>query len=226
MNTIPSVADLKVTKTKIEPLQRFVIYNVPWEQYEALLELWNGRHIRLTYDRGTLELMTTSSEHEMFKKIWARLVETLSFELRMPIASRGEMTFKRQLKERGLEPDECYWFDQEPAIRGKKRVDIDRDPPPQLVLEIEVTESALDKIDIYASLGFPEVWRFDGESIHIHRLRDEGKYLEAETGGCFPTLPTDELTRWLFRGLEMEENSLIREYIDWIREGMPRGLPL
>src|SRR5262249_43676444 len=147
MATVQAASEPKPKVLKIEPLQRFVIENVPWHEYEALVKLWDGRHIRATYDRGTLELMTTSSRHEKFKCIWARLVETLSLELGKEIASFGEMTFKRQLTERGLDPDACYWIASEPTVRGKLDLDIERDPLPDLVLEIEVRVSALDKMD-------------------------------------------------------------------------------
>jgi len=204
-------------------LQRFVIHDVPWEEYSALLRLWDGRHIRATYDRGTLELMTTACEHEFFKSLWGYLVRTLSLELGIDMASRGQMTFKRELKERGLEPDECYWIEHELLMRSKTEYDIDKDPVPDLVLEIEVSVSALDKMDIYANLGFPEVWRFDGETIHVHQLQADGRYAIVESSRSFPDLPITDLARWLLKGREMSENALIRAFSVWVCAGMPVG---
>src|SRR4051794_17964511 len=120
MATAPAIPSATAPAVVIEPLQRFVIYNVPWAEYEALCKLWDGRHFRMTYDRGTLELMTTSYLHEKLKCLWGRLVEMLSLELDVNIGSGGGMTFKRQLKERGLEPDECYWTLSVANRRGRR----------------------------------------------------------------------------------------------------------
>jgi Uma2 family endonuclease len=108
MATASALSEVDASALPIEPAQHFVIYNVSWDEYEALLKLWEGRSIHLTYDRGTLELMTKSYRHENIKGFLGRLIETLTLELGMEVAPGGEMTFKRQLKERGLEPDNCF----------------------------------------------------------------------------------------------------------------------
>ncbi len=109
--------------------------------------------------------MVVSYEHDRYKHILGRLIETLCFELDVEVCGGGSPTFKKQLKERGLEPDECYWITSELAMRGKLDFDIDVDPLPDLALEVEVSRSALDKLGIYAALGFPEIWRFDGTGL-------------------------------------------------------------
>ncbi|MDB5352929.1 MAG: hypothetical protein JWN86_4176 [Planctomycetota bacterium] len=155
-----------------EPESRIVLPNVSWNECESLVKLWEGRHIRLTYDRGQLELLTTSCEHERFKTISGTILTFLAFALDRGMISAGEMTFRKRFRERGLEPDDCDWISNHRRMLGKRDYEHDVDPPPDLVLDIELTSGALNKMSIYAGLGFPEVWRFDGETLRIHRIGD------------------------------------------------------
>ena len=122
----------------------------------------DGRHVRLTYDRGELELMTVSHRHENHKHLLGVLLMVVAEELGIENHAAGSMTFKREDLDRGLEPDECYWIEHEPQMRSKEDYDQQNDPPPDLVLEVEVSCSVLDRLGIYAALKVPEVWRWDG----------------------------------------------------------------
>jgi Uma2 family endonuclease len=130
--------------------------------------------LRITYDRGALEIMTLSPEHERLKHLLGYFILILVEELGWNMAGFGSMTFKRKRHQRGLEPDECYWIENELAVRGKDRIDLRRDPPPDLVIEIDWTHSSLDRLAIFAILGVPEVWRFDGKDVtfHVRRLEE------------------------------------------------------
>src|SRR5437588_11765498 len=150
--------------------QRLVLGDVSWRSYERLLRVFDDRHLRITYDRGALEIMTLSPEHERFKCLLSYLVLVLVEELGWNMASFGSMTFKRKKRGRGLEPDECYWIQNEPLVRGKDKIDLRRDPPPDLVIEIDWTHSSLNRLGIFAALGVPEIWRYDGTVLHIHLL--------------------------------------------------------
>src|ERR1700722_8059939 len=153
------------------PEQRFILYGVPWRTYERLLRAFADRPgVRLTYDRGTLELMTLSHEHENRGHLLGRLVVTLTVELGLPLKGGGSTTFRRRRRQRGLEPDECYWIGSEALVRGKEKINQRRDPPPDLALEIDVTHSSLNRLAIYAALNIPEVWRFEGLSLACYLL--------------------------------------------------------
>lgn len=213
LSTVPS----SPPHAGIAASRQFVIEDVSWGEYDALCKLWDGRKLRMSYDGRQLELMTTSNEHEWIKTHLGRLIETMSLEL--DIAS--SMTFKNERKGRGLEPDECYWIANEPRMRCRGHFDITTDPPPDLVIEIEVANAALPKMEIYAKLGFPEVWRFDGARLFVHRLQDEGVYAICPTSPSFPTVPVEELARWVRLRREMSENTWMRRFSAWIRDGMP-----
>src|SRR4051812_43516727 len=127
------------------PGQQLVLEGVPWRTYTQLLRLFDDRHLRLTYDQGTLEIMSPLPIHELYKKLIDRLVSTLVEELDWNMASYGSTTFKSRKRERGLEPDECYWIQNESTVRGQDILDLSKVPPPDLAIEIDITNSSLDR---------------------------------------------------------------------------------
>src|SRR5438093_4119033 len=128
---------MATVKTKSSE-QRFVLYGVSWQEYVRMLRAFSERHgVRLTYDRGTLEFMTLSLEHERWGRFFNLLILALTMELGLPLQGGGSTTFRRRRKERGLEPDECYWSASEPLMRGKTKIDLRHDPPPDVAVEID-----------------------------------------------------------------------------------------
>lgn len=198
--------------------QRLVLYNVDWATYQRLLHDLDGRHLRLNYDRGRLEIMTTSSRHERWKKLLARFFEVLTEELNVPILGLGSFTFQREDLDRGLEPDECWYIAHEPDVRDREQIDLDVDPPPDLVVEIEVSRSVINRLGILGALGVPEIWRFDGQILTVMRLTEDGRYEACEQSPTFPQLPLSGLLEHLLRRGQIDETSLIREFRAWVRE--------
>jgi Uma2 family endonuclease len=205
--------------------QQFVLYDVGWSRYTRLLKDLDDRHVRLTYDQGTLELMTLSHKHEVCNHLLGRFFETLTEELNVVIKGGGSTTFRRRDRRRGLEPDLCYWIANEPRVRGKDVIDLRRDPPPDLAIEIEITRSALDRMGIYAALGVPEVWRFDGRVLQAFRLGPEGKYVACERSPMFPFLPLDKIGAFVQRREEVDETTLVRSFRAWVREQVAQSWP-
>jgi Uma2 family endonuclease len=201
----------------------FVLDGVSWKSYERISRSFDERKVRINYDRGRLELMTLSPEHERFKKLLGLLVEILLLELGWEWASYGSMTFKRPNQDRGLEPDDCFWIQSERLVRGKDRIDLRKDPPPDLVLEIEVSHGAVNRLAIFGVLGVPEVWRFNGKSIRVHLLGANGSYTESPTSRVFPFLPLAQLVRFLNRRKTAGTNSVVREFQKWVREQIARN---
>ena len=138
-------------------------------------------------------------------------------EFDIPMHSGGSTTLKDELIEKGLESDKCFWIQNERRMRGKKTFAIRRDPPPDLALEIEVTRSALDRMGIYAALRIPEVWRSDGQVLHVHHLSANGKYREKPQSLAFPFLPIKKLVEFLKRAESVDETTLMRSFRDWVR---------
>jgi Uma2 family endonuclease len=145
------------------------------------------------------------------------MVETMTEELGIPIRSGGSTTLRNQLKDRGLEPDECYYVANERAVRGRKRIDLSVDPPPDLAIEVDISSSSLDQLAIYASLGVPEVWLYDGAVLEVHQLLSDGNYAKQTRSPAFPFLPLDEVERFLARRNETDETTWIRSFRAWVK---------
>lgn len=212
---------------QVQPRNRLVLFNVPWRTYERLLRMFSETQVRITYDRGTLEIMTLTYGHESYSYLLGRFVDTLTEELSLPIAGGGSTTFKRRRKKRGLEPDECYWIANESLVRGKVRINLAKDPPPDLALEIDVTRSSLDRMAIYAALRIPEIWRYDGTTLSFHALGAEGNYAEVTHSLSFPKVtPADLLVFIALRG-QTDDNGVIRQFRAWVRQrhGLTAGNP-
>ena len=203
--------------------QRLVLFDVSWEFYEAFGKEFEDRHVRLTYDDGTLEIMTTSSTHEIYKRAIARLVSALTEELNVPILSAGSTTFKKKSVQKGFEPDECWYIANEAVMRGKLDIDVETDLPPDLTLEIDLSVNSMSRFGIYAGIGVPEVWRFDGKTLKIYHLQENGGYVERPASLNLPYLEPGAITRFLERYPSTDETSWIREFREWVRaELMPR----
>ncbi len=198
--------------------QRFVFLDADWRLYEAISNGLGHRHIRCTYDRGRLEIMTVSLNHERASKLLGRLVEMLTLELRLPLLSGGSTTFRREDLDRGLEPDQCYFIKSAHLLRGKKEIDLTIDPPPDLAIEIDISRSSLNRLGIYAALGLPEAWVYDGETLTILLLDSPGQYQRRETSSLFPFLPIKEVASFLNRRAEFDENELVLVFQTWVRD--------
>jgi Uma2 family endonuclease len=218
-----ATADLLNEKQPPREPQHLLLRGVDWETYCKLRDALQERHLRLTYDRGNLELMTLSLAHERYGSLLGRMIETLTLELGLPLQSAGSTTLDREDLDRGVEADRCYYLEHEPHVRNKEEIDLTIEPPPDLAVEIDVSRSSLKRLAIYAALRIPEVWRFDQEKLWIYRLGSDGQYTPVECSGHFPFLPISEVTSFLHRRNQMDENSLMRAFRDWVREQIARN---
>jgi Uma2 family endonuclease len=201
------------------PAQRLLLDGVDWRSYERWLRLLDERPgLRVTYDRGTLEIMILTYGHEGWGRLLGRMVVVLTEELGLPIAGGGSTTFRRRAKRRGLEPDECFWIAHEAQVRGKERIDLRTDPPPDLAIEVEVTRSALNRLAIYAALRIPEVWRFRDRGLAFHILGNDGQYSESKHSLAFPLVAAADLHAFLALRGQADENTIIRQFRAWVRQ--------
>lgn len=174
------------------PEQRIVLYDVPWWQYLAMRDTLAG--VRMAYREGTLELMKPSPRHEDVKTLIARLIEGWALMQRVDLRGYGGATFRRDARLRGIEPDECYKL-------GK----LDEDGVPDIAIDVQLTPSLIDKLDIYASLGVREVWVWTPDApIAVHRLAN-GKYTSATASQVVPQLDLGVLSRFVKPGENQTE---------------------
>ena len=197
---------------------RVVLYNIGWQQFENLLkDLGDKRAARIAYDRGTLEIMTPLPEHEHYKEVISDIVKDLADLLDLDYESLGSTTWKRESRLAGVEPDNCFYFQNEAAIRGKLQFDLNQDPPPDLVLEIDLTSKSLNRFPIYARLGVPEIWCYDSGELKIYQLQN-GEYQEAQTSLVFPNLAVQEIPRLIEQNRSLGRRAIRQAVRAWARK--------
>ena len=197
--------------------QHLVLEDVSWELYEMLLRNIGNRPLRITFDDGLLEVMSPSLEHERTKGIIDRMIAMLAFETHRPMLSLGSSTFRRRDISKGLDPDECYYFRNEAKMRGRKLLNLNRDPPPELVVDADIISRCVPREPIYAALGVPEIWRFDGLKLQCLHLVN-GEYCERKRSLVFPFLQPAQLRRFVDELMQKDDTSILREFIAWVRK--------
>ena len=198
-------------------LDSIKLSDIRWETYEHLLkDISQQRRLRLTYYQGELEIMVPSPEHEFYQEVIGRFVETLAEELQVSLYPLGSTTFQ-QAENAGAEPDKCFYIRNIERVRGKKRFNFVEDPPPHLVVEIDITSSSDTRLKIYAQLGVPEVWIYNRESLLIKQLQNQAEYISTNQSWFFPNLPLNEITTFLTLAETMDYLTLVREFRQWIR---------
>lgn len=207
------------------PSERLVILDrVSWETYERLLTEHGERNgTRFTYDGGVLEIMVVSSRHEMPNRTLAALVEVLAEEWSFDIARLGSTTIKREDLQKGFEPDSCFYIQRADEIRGKEDLDFGEDPAPDLTIEVDIPRESLNRFPIFAAVGIPEVWRFDGTRVSFFQL-DSGRYVENEHSLAFPALRCEVATEFLNKSQKLKSTVWLREVRDWARAQKHLGL--
>jgi Uma2 family endonuclease len=198
---------------------RTVLENVRWETFLQLADGRSGSVPRMTYDQGVLELMTPRRQHERIGCLIGRMVEAFSEVRGIEILSCASTTFKRWDLDRAFEPDESYYIAHADEIRPKDEVDLVVDPPPDLVIEVEITKSAIAKLKLFAAMGVPEVWRHDGDRLAMLAIGDGG-YRPIESSIGLPGLTAARIDAFLARRFERGETALITEFRETVAAGL------
>ncbi|OKH27974.1 Uma2 family endonuclease [Chroogloeocystis siderophila] len=200
--------------------QRVVLRNISWQTFTAMLdEMGEERATRLAYSDGMLEIMTPLGEHENTNRFIDDLIRVLADELNLNLKKFGSLTLKRENMKRGAEPDSCYYIQNEPRVRNKRNIDLNIDPPPDLVLEIDITSSSIDKRPIYAALGIPEIWQYDGRSLQILLLSQlDSSYTQTQKSPTFPILDLNLVPQLIAQSLIDGETKTLSLFRMWIRQ--------
>jgi Uma2 family endonuclease len=196
---------------------RILLSGISWATFESLAAESRAHGTRFTYDRGYLEMMSPSREHERLKHLIGRIIEVATEELKIPISGAGSTTLKAQWEDRGLEADESYYIANEAQVRGRDEIDLRVDPPPDLAIEVDISSSSIDQLSIYADLGVPEVWLYDGARLKVHQLQSDGTYAQQTQSRSLPFLPLDQIEGFLARRNETDETTWIRAFRAWVK---------
>ncbi|PHJ63738.1 hypothetical protein VF14_07590 [Nostoc linckia z18] len=198
---------------------QLLIKGISWPEYKNILaELGENRSSRISYSQGVLEIMAPLPEHEVGKKIIGNLVEILLEELDIEFWSLGSTTFDEEKMDAGVEPDDCFYIENEAAVRGKDRIDLTVDPPPDLAIEIDITSRT--RFNNYQVLGVPELWRWNGKKLEINILVN-GKYIESNNSRIFPNLPIVQvIPEYLKRCKTDGRNATMKAFRAWLTKNI------
>ncbi|MCA6576925.1 MAG: Uma2 family endonuclease [Pseudanabaena sp. M085S1SP2A07QC] len=209
---------LRISQIETLAGQSTVLHDVEWQQFESILQdLGDKRSSRIAYLNGVLEIVMPLPEHEKIKVLISYFVQVLMDELGIDFEGFGSTTFKRVDKLAGLEPDDCFYIQNNVAMRGIRKLDMTIDPPPDLAIEVDVTSKT--KFDVYRILGVPELWLYD-QTLKIYILRD-GEYVESQLSPIFGDIPIREvIPQFLEISLSQGRSTAMKAFRLWMQENL------
>jgi Uma2 family endonuclease len=211
-----------LTTTSTPPQQSseeklITLTGIKWLTFKAIMsDVGDGRAWRIAYAEGVLEIRMPLTEHEEPKGMIESFVEAFADALDIEVRKLGALTLEREDLARAIEPDSCFYIQNESVVRGKS-INLLADPPPDLVVESDYTSSSLNKFSIYASLGVPEIWRYRNQCLVVYQLV-EGNYEERENSLAFPFLPIAEIPGLIEQSKAIGQRAAVRVFRDRVRE--------
>jgi len=204
--------------TLVTPVEhKVILHGVSWETYERLLsEHQESPGTHFIYDEGELEIMVLSRRHEEPNRDLAMLVQLVAMELGIDFDQLGSTTFKRKHLQKGFEPDSAFYFARVSETEGRE-LDAEIDPPPDLIIEIDLTSPSLNRFPIFAAFGVPEVWRYHRSRVTFYRL-EGGRYVETASSSALLPLTAEVATRFLEERLQMRSTQWMRHVREWARQ--------
>ncbi|BAT55436.1 hypothetical protein NOS3756_44230 [Nostoc sp. NIES-3756] len=211
---------LELNQLIIPAGHQLLMKGISWATYKNILaELGENRNYRVSYSQGVLEIMAPLPEHEVAKVIIGDLVKALLEELDIEFWSLGSTTFDKEIMDAGVEPDDCFYIENEAKVRGKDRIDLEIDPPPDLAIEIDITSRT--RFNNYQALKVPELWRWNGSRLEINVLVD-GVYIQTNQSRSFPNLPiTQIIPEYLKRSKTDGRNATMKAFRNWVKQQIP-----
>lgn len=198
--------------------QKLILQGIGWDFYEEILkEFEDSNALHFAYDDGFLEVEVPTTKHETPNRVLQTIVQDICFEIGQEFYNAGSTTFRKRAKAKGVEPDTCFYIQNEPKVCGKLEIDLAFDPPPDLAIEVDVTSPSLKKLPIYAALGVPEVWLYKGETVEFFWL-DGDEYRRIEYSIALPILSSETATEFLNKGLSESPSVWVRTVREWARE--------
>jgi Uma2 family endonuclease len=207
ISTVKTLPNSSVTK----------IYGVSWNEYENLVSKMEAfpAH-RVWFDAGKLSIMSPQPNHEKPKTLFHSIGRYLADYFEVELEDLGSTTYKSEFKNKGAEPDVCFYIENAKFIIGLDNFDTSVAPPPDVVIEIDTTNDSWDKFPIYASFGVKEIWRYDGKQVVFYQLFDE-KYEEIANSRSFPVLTSEILTKFVLRTKNEGQTAILRDFRTWLK---------
>jgi len=205
----------------LPPGATLIFSDVAWEDYVLLVEndFAGNQSVRLTYDRGRLEVMSPTSEHDHLADMCTLIAHAQGEEMGSDVESFGSTTFKHPALGKGAEPDACFYVQSAALVIGRRRLDLAKDPPPDVMVEIDISHESTTKMAVYQGMKVPEVWRYDGRQgqMHFYHLEDDG-YVEMPSSIAFPVLTAAKLSEFLEQSKTKGQTATLRALRQWLRK--------
>jgi Uma2 family endonuclease len=215
--TTNNVDTIKTAIRYLMPGHTLLYQDIAWAEYKQIAEENERPGVRITYDRGSLEIMSPLAKHEAYKDFILRLLDRLSIMTEVEFQSLGSTTFDQEWLEKGLEPDNCFYVANADTIIGKRKIDLRSDPPPDVAVEIDITSPSIRKLSIYQEMRVPEVWVYNEQQLRIFLLGVSG-YQEFPASQSFPPLTSNVLTQFLEQSKTKSQHVVLRKFQDWLKE--------
>lgn len=215
--TISTAENLMELVTRMPPDSVLIQHGISWNEYEELLDaVGEASGLRISYDDGTLQIMTVSFKHEKYVRTIERMVDLVSLQLRIKVLFYGSATMKKHRKKKGAEPDACFYVEKADLVGTKDDIDLNTDPSPDVVVEIDLHHDSFSKFPIYAALGVREIWRYEGQALTIHHL-SEGQYVASEASLSLPFFTSGVLTEFLARIPNQDQYNILLAFEEWLK---------
>ncbi|MCC5640145.1 Uma2 family endonuclease [Nostoc sp. CHAB 5844] len=210
---------LKLQQIIVKPGQQMLLQDISWQQLENILEeMGDKRAARISYSDGWLEIMVPLPEHEKDKEIFGELVRIILDKLQIDFEPFGSTTLKNERMRQAVEPDTSFYIQNQAAVIGKNRIDLNVDPPPDLAIEVDITSRT--RFNNYEILGVPELWRYTKQGLEIFLLQD-GKYIKSQSSPNFPNIPIIELVNeYVQQCLTIGRSQAMRNFRSWIENNL------
>ena len=219
--TLSQAEAIKEAIAQLPPGASRLWHDVAWEDYKQLTEElteWPGK--RLTYDRGRLEIMSPLAKHEQYKELLSDLGRLIAYEMEIDVQRLGSTTFAEEWLDKGAEPDTCFYVANATAVIGKRRIDLNVDPPPDIAVEVDISNPSIRKLPIYEEMRVPEVWLYDEKSLRIYLLGANG-YAESPNSRSFPVVTSAALTEALEQSKTQGQSAVLRAFRAWLQTQLP-----
>jgi len=192
-------------------------HGVDWHDYEELLgAIGDAPGLHISFDDGTLQIMTLSQRHEKYSTLIERMVDRVSSVLRIKVLFYGPATMRKKQKQKGVEPDACFYVQNASMVGTKDEIDFNNDPPPDVAVEIDLHHDSIPKFPIYSALGVPELWRYDGATLTVYHLREE-QYVASDASQALPLLTGPVLTEFLARSPKEDQYDILTAFEEWLK---------
>jgi Uma2 family endonuclease len=215
------VASILARINSLRDDERLILHDITWEAYQELLdELGEHRHVLVSYSEGALEIMPLSHRHERHKEFILRLIGALTEELEIEMISAGSTTLQLESAERGAEPDTSFFIQHAARMIGRETYDLLTDPPPDIVVEVDISRPSYSKKESYARFGVPEFWTYNGKKFKMFRLKG-ASYVETARSVAFPFLQASDVAAFIERSKREGHNAVIKSFREWVRAHKP-----